>query len=139
MSETSFLLDTHIWIWLINGESLLSKKTLNAIDQAARENAIFVSAISLWEVSMLEAKQKIILERPCLDWINVALKAPNINLAPLTAKIAVESCHLPKPFHGDPADRIITATARIEGHTLITRDKKILEYSKGHHISAIQG
>lgn len=135
MNNFSLLLDTHIWIWLINGENSLSKKLIKAINETAQKNALFISAISLWEVSMLEAKGKIAFERPCIDWINSALKAPGINLVGLNPSIAVESCNLPNSFHGDPADRIIIATSRIEGHTLVTYDKKIQEYSENHYVN----
>ncbi|MCK4608609.1 MAG: type II toxin-antitoxin system VapC family toxin, partial [Gammaproteobacteria bacterium] len=65
-----------------------------------------------------------------------ALNAPGITLAPLSPKIAIESCNL-HDFHGDPADRMIVATARAERLTLITSDKKILQYSKKHQVDAI--
>jgi len=133
----AILLDTHTWIWLINGQPKFSSKILKLINQAASANAIFVSAISVWELSMLESKERIILTQPVNDWIKDALNAPGIQLIPLLPEISVESCRLPGNFHGDPADRIIVATARIKKLSIITKDKKILTYSKNHWVSAI--
>ena len=60
-----------------------------------------------------------------------------MNLCPLSPEIALESCFLPGNFHGDPADRIITATARLGNLTLLTRDRKIIEYSNSGMVKAI--
>lgn len=87
---------------------------------------------------MLEIKKRIILEMPCLEWINRAIKETRIQVVSLTPAIAVESCNLPNDFHGDPADRIIVATARIEGLTVATRDTHILNYGKDKLLSVIK-
>jgi len=97
-----------------------------------------ISAISLWEISMLEAKTRILLDIPCLEWMNKAIKLTHCQIFPLTPSIAVESCSLPGNFHEDPADRIITATARVEGLTLFTRDERILEYSSKKYVSTVK-
>jgi PIN domain nuclease of toxin-antitoxin system len=105
------LLDTHTWIWLINGvEPLKSSKALALIEQAAKLSNVRISAISVWEAGMLEAKGRISFSMDCLDWVKQALTAPGISLVPLTPEIAVASSQLPGAFHGDPADRIIVAT-----------------------------
>ena len=115
----SIILDTHIWIWLINGDKKIKDSGfLPIINKAVKSSDIKVSAISTWEVSMLALKNRIILTENTLDWINKALSAPGLNLYPLTPEIAYESSILPGNFHGDPADRIITATARILNSTL---------------------
>lgn len=131
-----FLLDTHVWVWLINGDKL-AKRMVEQIDRAAKENLLFISALSLWEISMLVAKGRIILDMPVLDWISKSLEAPGINLLPLNPKIAVESCNLPGDFHGDPADRMIVATARVEDLTVISSDQKILDFSKSHYVKVL--
>jgi PIN domain nuclease of toxin-antitoxin system len=69
------------------------------------------------------------LDRPVLEWINSALALHDIEVLPLTAAIVVESTTLPAPFHRDPADPIIVATARICEIPLMTEDSLILEYS----------
>jgi len=86
---------------------------------------------------MLEAKGRIRLSKDCLSWVHDALSSPGISLVPLTPEIAVESCRLPGTFHGDPADRILVATARLLGATLITRDTMILSYGRKNHVAAM--
>lgn len=132
----SLLLDTHVFLWLISGEQTLTPKIRALIKNSATTNSLYLSAISLWEISMLAARGKINLGIPCLQWLNDATKAPGLQILPLTLNIAVESCHLPGNFHGDPADRIIVAGARVENLLLMTRDQKILAYSKNHHLQA---
>lgn len=134
---TGFLLDTHVWIWYINGNVELNKKARNLITEAIYNNSAHVAAISLWEIAMLEKRQRIILEMPCSEWIKQSTELTHIRIVPLSPSIVIESCHLPGNFHEDPADRMITATARVEGLTLITRDKNILAYSQNKYVSTI--
>lgn len=131
------LLDTHVLIWYVNGNEI-NKKTQKIIDSAIQNHSIYLAAISLWEISMLSAKQRIILEMPCLEWINRASDELQLQIAPITPSIAVESCNLPKNFHGDPADRLIVATARTEGMSLITSDSNILQFGKTKLLSVIK-
>ena len=134
MSKTAnrlLLLDTHVWVWLMNGEDLLkSSPCLPLIEQAVKHSHIRVSAISVWEVGMLEAKGRLRFPISCSDWVKKALAAPGIGFVPLSPEIAIESSRLPGDFHGDPADRILIATARKLKATLITQDKSILAYGK---------
>lgn len=132
------LLDTHVWIWYLNGDQQLKKPVQKKIDQALYDREAFLAAISLWEICMLDKKQRIILGMPCLEWINQFLKLTPMQIFPLTPQIATESCFLPGTFHDDPADRMITATARVERLTLITRDDRILSYSREKHVNAIK-
>lgn len=130
------LVDTHAWIWYINGASELSKNARKTITTALHENNAHLAAISLWEIGMLDKKQRIILEMPALEWINKSIEITHVRVQPITPAIAIESCQLPGKFHEDPADRLIVATARVQALTLITRDKQILAYSKLKYISA---
>ena len=132
---SAILLDTHVWIWYINGSDELSKSIQKKITAALHDNQAYVAAISLWEIGMLDKKQRIILEMPPLEWINKSINITRINVAPITPEIAIESSFLPGKFHDDPADRLIVATARIEGLTLITRDKQILAYSQHNYVA----
>jgi len=132
------LLDTHIWIWLLNGDKKLkNSKTLSLITIAVKYANIRISAISIWEIGMLESKGRIQFPISCLDWVNKALSAPGTSLAPINPAIAIESSRLPENFHGDPADRLIVATARNLNATLITHDKNILAYGKKNHVKTI--
>jgi hypothetical protein len=90
-----------------------------------------------WEVAMLEAKGRISLSRPVEDWVRSALRAPGTRLLPLTPEIAIESTRLPGSAHGDPADRILIASARVSGGRLATRDRGILDYAGGGHVAVV--
>jgi len=85
---------------------------------------------------MLEAKGRIRFPKLCLDWAKEALAMPGLSLLDLSPEVAVESSRLPGQFHGDPADRIIVATARVHGLLLVTQDLKILEYGKAGFLKA---
>lgn len=135
---TSLLLDTHVWIWYLNGSSDLKKSLQKNITNGLYNHEVFLAAISLWEICMLEKKQRIILEMPCLEWINRFIDLTHIHIIPISPAIAAESCYLPGKFHDDPADRLITATARVEGLALVTRDARILSYGQDKHISTIK-
>jgi len=135
--EKVLLLDTPVWLWLVGGAEPLKRPVLSAVEGAARRGRIRISAISVWEVAMLEAKGRIRLAKDCLAWVQEALSAPGTSLVPLTPEIAVESSRLPGEFHGDPADRILVATARLLGATLLTRDERILAYGKGKLVSVM--
>ncbi len=85
---------------------------------------------------MLEQKNRIILNKPCLEWIKNAFHF-GIQLITMTPEIAIESCQLPGYSAGDPADRIIIATARIESLMLLTCDKRILAYGQQKLVSTM--
>lgn len=86
---------------------------------------------------MLEAKGTISLSRPVEDWVDAAVHVPGIRLLPLSPEIAIESTRLPATPHGDPADRILMASARHLGGQLATCDRKILEYSEGGQLKVL--
>lgn len=132
------VLDTHVWIWMVEGDrTALSPPAIEAIERASRGGAVRVSAISVWEVAMLEAKGRISLSRPLDDWVHAALRAPGVRLLPLSPEIAIESARLPGAPHGDPADRILMASARHLGGRLATCDRGILEYSAGGQLKVL--
>lgn len=132
------LIDTHIWIWLFNGdERLKSSQCLPMIENASKRSSLQISAISVWEIGMLEVKGRISFEIDCMEWVNRALNVPGISLVPLTPEIAISSSRLPGDFHGDPADRIIVATARKTGALLITNDNQILAYGKQNYLKVL--
>jgi PIN domain nuclease of toxin-antitoxin system len=140
VSESLLVLDTHVWIWLINGElEHISKKCIEAVEIAGVKGNLGVSAISVWEVGMLESKGRIHLQQICIDWVRDALSAPGLRLLPLTPEIAIESSRLPGQIHGDPADRILTATCRILGATLATKDRQLLSYGAQSFMSVLEG
>ena len=138
MASEPLLLDTHYWIWLQFGiRDHLAAPVLKAIDQAAASGSLLLSVISVWELGLLESKGRLQLYAPCEQWVRDALAIPGLSLAALTPEIALASSRLPPPFHGDPADRIIVATARALGARLVTRDSKILAYSRKRHVATL--
>ena len=122
------VLDTHIWVWWVNGgpELSASKRKILAFNQA---DGLGVSIISCWEIAKLVEKDRLALAVPVGQWIDQALSYPGICLLPLDPRIAVASTQLPQPFHNDPADQIITATAREMNCPIATDDGKILAYA----------
>lgn len=135
--ESPILLDTHIWIWFAESSYKFSKPIIQLIDHAINTNTIYVSDISLWEISMLASKEKIILNLPVQDWLETSIKKLKLTVIPISPHIAMESTALPGEFHKDPADRLIVATARCEKLHLITADQEILRYSKKHYVHTI--
>lgn len=138
-SRRGLILDTHMWIWLNNASSEISSKTVASIDRAARSGEVFVHAITLWEIATLESKGRVTMTMPLEQWITEALSKPGVGLVPLLPNIAIESARLPANFHGDPADRIIVAAARVMGLAVVTRDSKILAYGKQGHVAVMKG
>lgn len=132
------LLDTHTWIWLFSGSRELSQATIELINKAGKQGKVFISAISMWELSMLAAKNRITLSKSISQWVEESLGQPGVNLALLSPQIAIESSFLPGDFHGDPADRIIIATARIEDLVLLTRDRQILSYGEEKYLRCLK-
>lgn len=132
---TKYLLDTHVFLWLMLGDQELKDKSL--LETAALTGGLFVSAITAWEIGMLASRGRVNLGMPCQEWIEQSLKAPGVSFLELSPKIAVEASYLPDNFHGDPADRILVASARIKNMTLATRDEKILSYAQQGYISSL--
>lgn len=129
------LLDTHYWIWLQLGTAKrFTQGSLDAVRKAAAAGNLLLSVISVWELGMFEAKGQIRLTPSGAEWVREALATPGLTLAPLSAEIALESSRLPGSFHGDPADRIIAATARRMGARLLTRDEKLRDYAAQGHV-----
>ncbi|MBM4143619.1 MAG: type II toxin-antitoxin system VapC family toxin [Lentisphaerae bacterium] len=132
------LLDTHVWVWLMLGDNRLGTANRRMLERAVPDGRIRVSIISAWEVAMLEAKGRLILASDCESWVREALAAPGIHLAELTPHIAVCSTRLPGIFHGDPADRVLIATARESEASLLTADEAILRYGKEGNVHTLR-
>ena len=122
------LLDTHVWLWFVSNPELLSNKARKAVDSAILKEKIFISSISAWEVALLVYNQRLRLTLDVADWIAKSEMLPYFQFIPVDNAIAIKSVSLPKPLHSDPADRIIIATAISLGASLVTKDKKILNY-----------
>ena len=133
------VLDTHVWIWLVNGgPERLIEGALNGIRRASANSALAISAISVWEVAMLESKGRLQLQMDSLEWVAEATRRAGLRVLPLSPEIAVASTRLPGDLHGDPSDRIIAATARHESAILVTRDRALLGYAARGYLRAIE-
>ena len=132
----SVVLDTHAWLWFLNADPRLGKEAARLIEAATTGEGAVLSAISPWEISMLVAKQRLSLPRATQEWMTEMLSQPGFALHPLSIPIAVDSNMLPGTCHGDPADRIIIATARHLAIPLVTADRQILEYAAAGHLVA---
>ena len=123
-AATLIVLDTHVWIWWAGSPARLSARARAAIEAAAE---LGVSAIRVWELATLVAKKRLELDRDVLTWARQALALPRVSLLPLTPEIAVRSAALSLELPGDPADRIIAATAAELGSSLVSRDARLRE------------
>ena len=139
IQPTAVLLDTCAVIWLANGDPLENDADRGIID-AALADGVFVSPISAWEIGML-ARPKVgraiaFLPDPA-TWFARFMAGPAIRAAAFTADIAIAASGLPDPLHGDPADRLLIATARHMAIPIVTRDAKIIAYAAAGHVSAM--
>ncbi len=135
LKQHRLLLDTHIWLWLISGNPILSPLARKAIDRGKEREHLLISPISVWEISMLVERKRISLDMDLTDWLNQWIESPGILIAEFSFQVALLSNKLPGNLHGDPADRILIATAYQENAVLVTADEKILSYGKDSFIS----
>ena len=127
------LLDTHTWIWSHSATRLLSDNVTKLIQNTQADQRA-IASISIWEFAMMVTKGRITVKIDPKRWLNNAIGMSGLQIIELTPEIAMESCSLPGNFHRDPADRIIVATARTNNLTLLTKDRKILDYP---HVKAV--
>ncbi len=129
-----YILDTHTWIWWNMNPKKLSTKVKSLLSEPDFYEEMLLSVISPWEFSKLLEKGRIGISCNPEEWISKSLDMPKLRLSPLSPAIAYRSTSLPQPFHGDPADQIIVATAREENATILTKDKLIQKYT---HVRSI--
>ena len=139
MPSNLLLLDMHCWPWAQLGlVRRLSEAALGAIRKAESSGGLRVSVISIRELAMLEKRGRVALPMNVRSWVDQALSKPGIAVADLTPEIAIESVHLPGELHGDPADRMLVASARVLGATLLTKDLQLIRYSRQRQVRAIE-
>lgn len=133
------LLDTCAVIWLANGGAM-AEAAVVAIMHAGLADGVFVSPVSAWEVGLLgrpsQARPVSFLPDP-KTWFARVMAGPAIRPASFTPEIAIDSSFLPGELHGDPADRLIIATARHLGAPVVTRDARIRAYAEAGHVRVI--
>lgn len=121
---SNILMDTHTLLWLVTGNKRLGKKALSMIDAALKQEALYVSAISFWEIALLIRRGKISLAQALPQWRH-SLLAFGVKEYSVDGQIGIDSIYL-EELHADPADRFIMTSAYTIGATLITADKEIL-------------
>jgi PIN domain nuclease of toxin-antitoxin system len=119
------LLDTHLWLWWLTRAPQIRKLECEALDEAALRELPFISAISTWEAQMLVSRGRLIPTEPFEPWIRKMTAPDTIRILPIDTDVVVALHGLPKSFHGDPADRIIVATAIAHRLVLATHDSRI--------------
>jgi PIN domain nuclease of toxin-antitoxin system len=131
MNESpGILLDTHAWVWFEQGEERLAAKARQQIEEAVWNGRLYIAAISLLEIANQHRRGRIQFSIPLEQWFTGTLDDRGAQIVPLTPAIALETTRLPESFHGDPADRLIAATARIHNLALFTHDKAILRFGR---------
>lgn len=125
------LIDTHVWIWYLDGLSeRMSAEALDLLRRSVRGEGLTVSDISIWEVGMKAAKGRLAL-LPSVDaWIERAFRRPGFAFMALDRDILLGSTQLPGEVHGDPADRILIASAILSGSPLASVDPLIIDYAR---------
>ncbi|KKB13088.1 twitching motility protein PilT [Devosia geojensis] len=138
MAKTSdLLLDTCAAIWMAQG-AFLEPVALEAMTQASEERRpLRLSLITAWELGLLAKRGKAAMAAAPAAVFQAFLNLPGVQAQPLTAEILIDSSLLPGQVHGDPADRILIATARALDLTIVTRDRSILTYAESGYVRAL--
>lgn len=121
------LLDTHVWLWWLLGDGSLSARQRECLDKLAWDKKLALSWVSVWELEMLERKQRVHLLPNFADWTKTATDSSFIKLISVDLDLVIAQRNLPENFHADPADRLITTTSLLTGFPLATFDRKIIE------------
>lgn len=124
------MLDTHVLLWVLMDSKEIKDSVKKQIKLAQKNNKLIISSISLWEIAMLYSKKRLDVYEPIEQYLKSISQIDGMQISDISSQIAATSVSLGDDFHGDPADRIISATAKINNATLYTRDKKILAWAK---------
>jgi PIN domain nuclease of toxin-antitoxin system len=131
------LLDTCAAIWLVNGDPM-SADSRASITVAQTENlGVYVSPMTAWEVATLVAKNRLQLALSPEAWFDALLGLVGVRLAAMPPRVLIASTTLPGAPPRDPVDRIIAATGRTFGYSVVTRDGELMLYARAGHIDAV--
>ena len=132
------LLDTCAVIWIGNDEAIAPEAEDAVTRCRAAGEVVLVSPITAWELGILVARGRLRLSRDVQDWLGDFVTGNRLADGALTPAVLAKSSFLPPEPPRDPADRILIATAREEGLTILTRDRIILNYAAEGHVQAIE-
>lgn len=119
------IMDTCAIIWDALEPTELTQKATAAIDKADKHNALIISDISLWEISMLIKKKRLEVNTTAANFLNLFLQSRNVSVQPISPEIAELSVNFSSEINKDPADRIISATSIIRNAQLVTSDQNL--------------
>lgn len=128
--RVTHVLDTHAWVWLVRGDPQAQPMASLPLG-----TVLGLATISIWEVGMLEAKGRLLLQPDARAWVQAA--SSGLRLIPLDAEAALLATRLPGHLYGDPANRIIVATAQILKVPLVTADARILHYASQGYLEVL--
>ena len=131
MNPPPLLLDTCALIWSLSGAKMRAESIAAINASQARDAAVYMSPISLWEIGLLVARRRVAFS--VRQWMDTMRRAPGLVLTDMPGSVLIDSSFLPGAPPNDPADRIMLATARHYGYRLVTRDRKILDYARAGH------
>jgi PIN domain nuclease of toxin-antitoxin system len=117
------LLDTHALLWMSSDPKRLSKRARDAIRDARENTGVAIATITLWELAWLAQNGRIVVTGSVESFVRETVA--RVMVKPVTPEIAALAVRLPKDFPRDPADRLITSTAMVEGSLLVTADERI--------------
>jgi PIN domain nuclease of toxin-antitoxin system len=125
------VLDTHVWVWSVDGDTRrIGRRSRRTLTRAEIADRIRVSPVSVFEVTALCTAGRLRLSIPVERWVRDALGAAGVRVAELTPSIAVDAGTIPHGALADPIDRLLVATVRQLGATLLTADARILSYAR---------
>ncbi len=119
------VVDTHVLIWLLDDPKNISRQATQAIASAREDGAVYVSSMTALEIYALTAKGRLRFSVAPEIWLARCEKLSFVHFIPIDNDIANLAYRLPHSFHGDPADRVIAATAQYLGCKLVTRDRRL--------------
>jgi PIN domain nuclease of toxin-antitoxin system len=127
------LLDTHVWIWSVQGDTRrLGRQTRRLLARAESGGNIRISPATLFELTALHTLGRLRLTRTPEQWIRESLNASGVRIAELSAAIAIDAGTIPRTALADPLDRLLLATARQLHAVFLTSDTRILDYASEH-------
>lgn len=131
------LLDTCAALWLVAGAPM-DQGAVQAIEDVIGAGGwVQVSPVTAWEIGLMARKGRFRSSLSPQRWFERLSNLPGIAICGLSPEILLASSFLPGEIHGDPADRMMAATARELGFTLLTRDRALLDYAAEGHLAAL--
>lgn len=131
------VIDTHVFVWLVQGDPRLGAVAQDVIATARRTNGASIPTIMSWEMAMLADRERLALRMETGLWFTHVVATGGFRWIALTPEIGIDAGTLPGAIHGDPADRLMIATARHLACPILTADEKILAYATAGHVAAI--